>query len=121
LILKCSFDKEVIMIKVIKLMVIASVSAVVIGCSGAEQSPTSGVSVSPVIDDVKPQACSNEWFTKIDRQLVTGDGQGHGPDLGSSEWRSVIEFKLGIRGDSSLPTRNSAQWCDYIDTINATR
>ena len=58
---------------------------------------------------------------------MTGDGQGHGPDLGSSEWRSVIEFKLGIRGDPSVPPRNSELWCAYIykinkiDKINTTR
>ena len=48
-------------------------------------------------------------------RLVTGDGQGHGPDIGSDEWRSVVEFKLGIRDDPSTPTRDSEDWCAYID------
>ncbi|PKH06888.1 hypothetical protein [Moritella sp. Urea-trap-13] len=104
------------MMKVVKLIVIASLSAVVIGCSGSDKSVTA--SATGVIDDVKPQSCTNDWYAKIDRQLVTGDGQGHGPDLGSLEWRSVIEFKLGIRGDSRVPQRNSEQWCDYINTVN---
>jgi len=100
--------------KVVKLTLIASLGAVVIGCSGSDRSATT----SPVINDVTPQACSNEWYSKIERELVTDDGQGHGPDLGSSEWRSVIEFKLGIRGESSVPPRNSERWCDYINRIN---
>ncbi len=60
--------------------------------------------------------CSNDWYQQVDSQVVTGDGQGHGPDLGSSEWRSVVEFKLGIRGDSALADLNSEEWCHYIDT-----
>jgi len=102
------------MMKVVKLILIASLSAVVIGCSGSDKSATT----SPVIHDVTPQVCSNEWYAKIESQFTTGDGQGHGPDLGSSEWRSVIEFRLGIRGDTSLPPHNSEQWCDYINSIN---
>jgi hypothetical protein len=47
--------------------------------------------------------------------LPTGDGEGHGPDLGSEEWKSVIEFRLGIRGDVSIPDRSSEEWCIYID------
>ena len=42
---------------------------------------------------------------------------GHGPDIGSEEWKSVIEFKLGIRGNPDVPDRNSSQWCDYIDKL----
>lgn len=61
------------------------------------------------------QGCSNDWYQQVDSQVVTGDGQGHGPDLGSSEWRSVVEFKLGIRGDSALADLNSEEWCHYID------
>ena len=59
--------------------------------------------------------CNQAWFAKVDRQITSGDGQGHGPDLGSMEWRSVVEFKLGIRGDESLPAADSEHWCAYID------
>lgn len=59
--------------------------------------------------------CSSDWYQQVDSQIVTGDGQGHGPDLGSSEWRSVVEFKLGIRGDSALVDLNNEEWCHYID------
>jgi hypothetical protein len=47
--------------------------------------------------------------------VTTGDGQGHGPDIGSDEWRSVVEFKLGIRGNPAVPSRASREWCHYID------
>ncbi|MCL1093521.1 hypothetical protein [Shewanella kaireitica] len=59
--------------------------------------------------------CNQIWFEKVDRQIASGDGQGHGPDLGSMEWRSVVEFKLGVRGDESLPAADSERWCAYID------
>lgn len=49
--------------------------------------------------------------------MPTGDGQGHGPDLGSDEWKSVVEFKLGIRGDPQVPGRDSQAWCTYIDHV----
>lgn len=61
------------------------------------------------------QACSEAWFRVVEEQVSTGDGQGHGPDPGSREWRQVIEFKLGIRNDSSVPPIESEQWCNYIN------
>jgi len=62
-----------------------------------------------------PEPCSEQWFQRIERELSTGDSEGHGPDLGSSEWRSVVEFKLGIREDPSVPDPETDQWCAYID------
>ena len=75
------------------------------------------------LDDVEYQRqltagtepCSKPWLQMVEQKLSTGDGQGHGPDLGSSEWRSVVEFKLGIRGNSGVPDRDSEEWCTYID------
>ena len=49
--------------------------------------------------------------------MPTGDGRGHGPDLGSEEWQSVVEYKLGIRGKTETPERNTAMWCRYIDEL----
>ena len=49
--------------------------------------------------------------------MPTGDGRGHGPDVGSDEWKSVVEFKLGIRGKSDLPGRDSEAWCRLIDQL----
>ena len=66
--------------------------------------------------------CSDAWYQAIEKKLLTADAQGHGPDPGSDEWKSVIEFKLGIRGSANVPERRSEAWCQYIDQqTNATR
>ena len=89
------------------------------GCTQLDSNSQGGeTAVSPdKPDNNKPliQHCELSWFKKMEQQLQTGDTSGHGPDLGSMEWRSVIEFKLGIRGDESNPSLDSDLWCDYID------
>ena len=72
--------------------------------------------VGPSSNSVQ-QPCSEQWFQHVEEMLQTGDAEGLGPDLGSSEWRSVIEFKLGIRGDPSNPQRDTDEWCSYIDDM----
>lgn len=59
--------------------------------------------------------CSNEWYALVEHQISTGDNHGHGPDVGSIEWRSVVEFKLGIRDENNIPQIDSEQWCKYIN------
>jgi hypothetical protein len=66
---------------------------------------------------VNESPCSPAWNESVERQLSTGDGYGHGPDIGSLEWRSVVEFKLGIRNDPSVPAMESDEWCRYIDEL----
>ncbi len=61
--------------------------------------------------------CTMQWYQFVEQQLVSGDGQGHGPDLGSHEWKSVVEFRLEIRGQADLPDRNSDEWCQLIDQL----
>lgn len=61
--------------------------------------------------------CSDEWNRQVDAKVITGDGQGHGPDIGSDEWKSVVEFKLGIRDQPDLPDRGSDDWCQLIDRM----
>jgi len=61
--------------------------------------------------------CSGSWYRSIEEKVTTGDGQGHGPDIGSGEWKSVVEFNLGIRGATGLPKRDTEAWCAYIDRI----
>ena len=61
--------------------------------------------------------CSDEVLKDIDQKVVTGDGQGHGPDIGTDEWHSVVEFKLNVRGDPSVPERNNLAWCAYIQGL----
>ena len=62
-----------------------------------------------------PALCSAQWQRAADNALTTGDGQGHGPDVGSDEWKSVIEFRLGVRGDADVPDRQSKEWCLYVE------
>jgi len=61
--------------------------------------------------------CSDEWYRTTENKVPTGDGQGHGPDIGSDEWKSVIEFKLGIRGKHDIPKRDSNAWCEHINQL----
>jgi hypothetical protein len=65
--------------------------------------------------ETSPEPCSEQWQQSIEARLHTGDSQGHGPDVGSAEWFSVVEFKLGIRGKPEVPSRDSLEWCTYID------
>lgn len=64
-----------------------------------------------------PRPCSEQWYRFVEERVTTGDGRGHGPDIGSDEWKSVVEFKLGIRGTPDLPNRNSDAWCRRIDQM----
>jgi len=61
--------------------------------------------------------CSQEWYQFVEQKLISGDGQGHGPDLGSDEWKGVVEFKLGIRDQADLPGRDSDDWCQLVDQL----
>jgi uncharacterized protein len=61
--------------------------------------------------------CSDSWYRFLDDMVATGDNQGHGPDIGSDEWKSVIEFKLGIRDDPYIPDRDNEAWCHHIDQL----
>lgn len=111
------------------LWVLATLGVACLGLSACfENTP-----VAPVIVDSEPTrqeavfesgGCSSDWYQQVESQVNTGDGAGHGPDLGSDEWRSVVEFKLGIRDKQAspeqpalppLPERNSEDWCRYID------
>lgn len=61
--------------------------------------------------------CSDSWERFIEQSVPTGDGRGHGPDVGSDEWKSVVEFRLSIRDRPDVPERDSEAWCRYIDQI----
>ena len=68
-----------------------------------------------------PKPCSEDWYPWAEAVLSSSDGHGHGPDMGSEEWQSVIEFKLGIRGQADIPPRSSDAWCRFIDQHIANR
>ena len=61
--------------------------------------------------------CTESWYQSVELAIPSGDGMGHGPDVGSEEWKSVVEFRLGIRGKPEVPDRNSQEWCSYIDNL----
>jgi hypothetical protein len=75
----------------------------IFGCTTIEES------------DSSKTLCEPHWYSLAENKVNTGDGRGHGPDLGSAEWRLVIEFKLGIKDDVNLPDIESYAWCRYIN------
>jgi uncharacterized protein len=64
---------------------------------------------------------SEAWYGSIAGKVPTGDAQGHGPDVGSDEWKSVVELKLGVRGKADVPRRDSGDGCRYIDQVISAR
>jgi hypothetical protein len=64
---------------------------------------------------ITDQECTVDWYEKVESQIMTDDGQGHGPDPGTDEWKNVVEFRLEIRDDPSVPNTGSEEWCSYID------
>jgi uncharacterized protein len=64
-----------------------------------------------------PPLCSDAWNRTVEAQVTSGDGQGHGPDIGSEEWKGTIEFRLDVRGKAEVPPRTSEAWCRYIDGL----
>lgn len=61
--------------------------------------------------------CSDGWNRMIEAKVTSGDGRGHGPDIGSDEWKGTIEFRLGVRGKPGIPPRDSEAWCRTIDEL----
>lgn len=87
------------------------------GCSGLKP-----VSVDNNLPPVEPEdsqevLCPNEWFQYVEGQVGSSDNLGHGPDVGSLEWQSVIEFKLGLVKQAKVPAKSTAQWCEYIQQV----
>ncbi|MDX2220701.1 MAG: MliC family protein [Burkholderiales bacterium] len=52
--------------------------------------------------------------------MPTADAKQHGPDVGSDEWKSTIEFRLGIRGKPGIPARGTDAWCAHVAGLLAT-
>jgi len=69
---------------------------------------------SPTANNVP---CTPYWFAAVNDRLAVSDEQGHGPDHGSAEWRSAVEFKLAVRGKPNRPKLLSDKWCNYIETV----
>lgn len=60
--------------------------------------------------------CNPDVLKRIDQFTVTADQHAHGPDIGNDEWHSVVEFKLGLRGERTLPTRHTDEWCQFMNS-----
>lgn len=91
------------------------------GCDGLINQRDSNAATPVVVDTPvavaadEPELCAPGWAGEIDTAVSSSDGAGHGPDIGSGEWQSVIEFRLGVRGDPAVPERGSQAWCQFID------
>ncbi|PSL09516.1 uncharacterized protein CLV44_13111 [Marinobacterium halophilum] len=75
------------------------------------------VATAPTHSVQEPMACTSDWYHSVEQRLATGDGQGHGPDIGSAEWKSVVEFKLGIRDIAATPDPASSAWCGHVEAL----
>jgi hypothetical protein len=73
--------------------------------------------IAPVSRPYVPASCSNAFYESLDAQIQSGDGMGHGPDIGSTEWQGVVEFKLDLRDHPEVPERDSNAWCQFIDLM----
>ncbi|HKL25682.1 MAG TPA: hypothetical protein VJ910_05590 [Desulfuromonadales bacterium] len=72
---------------------------------------------APEPGPISAEPCTKAWYRAVESRVPTGDGRGHGPDPGSLEWQSTVEFKLGIRGRPAVPERGSNAWCRHIDRL----
>jgi len=59
--------------------------------------------------------CPANRLAEIEASVGSGDGAGHGTDIGSDEWYSVIEFQLGLKDRSDVPQRRTLAWCEYME------
>jgi hypothetical protein len=65
-------------------------------------------------DNARAQKCSPAWYQTVEDIISIIDNHGHGPDLGSKEWRGAVEFRLGIRDQPEVPSIESDEWCNFI-------
>lgn len=93
------------------------VTTLMVACSQAQDKTVQVPQTSELSSNAS--VCSDIWYQQIANTVITTDAQQHGPDIGSDEWKSVIEFKLGVRGNSDVPKRDSNAWCQYIDQLIA--
>lgn len=63
-------------------------------------------------DSQIPQLGSEDWFVWVEHGVPTGDGQGHGPDYGSSEWCMVVDYKLFAKESGVAPC--SSLWNEKV-------
>ena len=99
--------------KPVTLMMLLTLTIVLYSC--VQQDDYSSRTSTELAQRSVLKPCSDSWKIYVEDIVVTHDGAGHGPDIGSVEWMSVVEFKLKVRNNDDLPERGSASWCQYID------
>ena len=99
--------------KPVTLMMLLTLTIVLYSC--VQQDDYSSRTSTELAQRSVLKPCSDSWQIYVEDIVVTHDGAGHGPDIGSVEWMSVVEFKLKVRNNDDLPERGSASWCQYID------
>jgi len=67
------------------------------------------------LTDISRATCSIDVLNKIEKSVQVSDEKGHGPDLGSEEWQTVVELRLDLLGKLAMPDRNSEAWCHYVE------
>lgn len=58
--------------------------------------------------------CSPSFYDVIESRVHVTDDEGHGPDLGSGEWKRAVEHKLGVRQGADFPAIDSDAWCQRV-------
>ncbi len=58
------------------------------------------------------------WIQEVERLVGTGDGAGHGPDIGSEEWMYTVSRKLGINDSQGHgPDLGSDEWKNAVHRL----
>jgi len=58
------------------------------------------------------------WIKEVERLVETGDGAGHGPDIGSEEWMYTVSRKLGIYDSQGHgPDLGSDEWKNAVHRL----
>ncbi|WP_244827637.1 MULTISPECIES: hypothetical protein [unclassified Caballeronia] len=56
------------------------------------------------------QPCTQEWFSYLDNHYFDiSDSDGHGPDMGNSEWFDAFEEKAKLPVTNRLPKQQRCQ------------
>jgi hypothetical protein len=68
-----------------------------------------------VVDKEKGESW-DQWARALEARFPVGDGQGHGPDVGSEEWARALQQKLGVvDAQGHGPDIGSAEWRSAVE------
>ena len=69
----------------------------------------------PALGHKFPESWS-DWAQWVEKRHSVGDGQGHGPDVGSMEWAQALHYQLKIKDKpgGSLDI-GSSQWRKSVE------